>query len=405
MKSLSDAIQHRKKSKIFHQRSEELVSNSFIRLIFVQEKNKMEISPPENPKTTITTPVHIATRLPTEKKPHFGKLLETVEKYGMFRNGVVGGAPLSPTIGCMPYSHGSALSFNAYIHQILNAHINFNPENPKKTSPPTSLSSSSSSTQQKLSPLDITFGNSEEKEVPTMTPTVYGLMNRRLRFHGQGGKIFCAIHIYPKTSFTEFEALIRVGKSPDNGNNGDTVKINIGNCSEGLAFVEQLKHSFEKEVGMLVYDSTVQPNLPPLPPAPAMPLPHSTIPLNTPNLPPNTSQPTPVPSSIPIPNPSIPNGPVPPMAPTSLLPVAPSQPNYPSVPMATSITNGTAEGPSSIPQNIALPPSMHGLLKKEFGPNANITINTMQVCPLFIFFSLLFFRKQQRYLYPQKRWE
>lgn len=355
-RNLSEAIQLRKKTKTYHQTSEEL------------ERSKLDV-PMEDVKPPIPVPAHIAARLPTEKQSHFNHLLETIEKYGMFRPKSSESSQPKAALGCMPYSHGSTLSFNAFIHQYLNLQLQQSSKGKDKDV----------KKQKTMSPLDITFGTNEAEQPPS-NPLVYGLINRRMRFHGQSGKIFCALHIYPKGNMTEFEALIRVGKSPDNGTNGDTVKINIGNCTEGLAFVDQVKHSFEKDIGMLVYDSMVQPNLPPLPamlsnisivppPAPAPPSAPAPQPSQPPSMAPTTIAPS-------IPNPQ------PPVAPSTPV-MSPAMPMNTPQPVPTAAPTYTGPTPmvtemTSISPNISLPPSMHGLLKKEFGANTNITVTHIQ---------------------------
>jgi len=55
---------------------------------------------------------------------------------------------------------------------------------------------------------------------------------------------------------------MRVGKSPDQGTNGDIIKFPLGNAASAEAFVSQLKSVYEREgLGILVQDTIENPLL------------------------------------------------------------------------------------------------------------------------------------------------
>eukprot|EP01119_Soliformovum_irregulare_P002331 TRINITY_DN1260_c1_g1_i1.p1 TRINITY_DN1260_c1_g1~~TRINITY_DN1260_c1_g1_i1.p1 ORF type:complete len:593 (+),score=164.26 TRINITY_DN1260_c1_g1_i1:1097-2875(+) len=96
---------------------------------------------------------------------------------------------------------------------------------------------------------------------PSQSPMVQSLVNHRLRFHGNSGKTFCYLHVQVKKNGGGYDGLIRVGKCPDTGSNGEYFRFPLGTAVEANQFVNQLKSLYEKEgFGMLVSDSS-NPNM------------------------------------------------------------------------------------------------------------------------------------------------
>ena len=57
-----------------------------------------------------------------------------------------------------------------------------------------------------------------------------------------------------------FEGLLRVGKLPDNGINGELIRFSLGNTTSTDQFINQLRFLYEKEgLGTISYDSTIHP--------------------------------------------------------------------------------------------------------------------------------------------------
>lgn len=95
------------------------------------------------------------------------------------------------------------------------------------------------------------------QNINPLPPFVNTLHNRRLTFHGNSGKAFCFFQVLPKRS-GGYEGVIRVGKTPDIGTNGEIIRFPLGTAEEAERFITQMKIQYEKEgFGVLVYDSLI----------------------------------------------------------------------------------------------------------------------------------------------------
>jgi len=90
---------------------------------------------------------------------------------------------------------------------------------------------------------------------PSAAPPALIPFNRKLKFHLTGGKSFCVIQVHSKRG-SGYEAVLRVGKLPDSGTNGDVVRFPIGNTESAEKLIAQMKTLYEREgFGTLIYDS------------------------------------------------------------------------------------------------------------------------------------------------------
>jgi len=142
--------------------------------------------------------------------------------------------------------------FPIAVHQVLNQYLNS--QSPSSAAPMVLSTASPNTICEQMSPID--------------NP----LESRKVRFHGNAGKTFAAFQISSKKdqNGAGYEGTLRVGKTPDNGSNGDMIKFALGNAAAAQLFIVQLKSLYEQEgIGVLVFDSL----------NPPMQVPHATQPM------------------------------------------------------------------------------------------------------------------------------